>query len=273
MPIGVSDRTGIAIMATRATQSYHAHDSIRGATHLMPFHNISRHLLAAVLLGVLASCSHFKTVNYPNFRSAEARPSATPGPPVFDVHGLPASLPAYVPYAHVAGDFYGGSPEWRARYLREQVVRRKLAPDFIVFEDLGSAYSGQVTQYFGYGIATSQPMYRPQAVAYCCRITPGLLGLAWDDKEMVTKIREEQRASGILEGDTLVSIDGKTVHSDTGTMSEFTRAFLDIAAGQVIKLVWIRPGTGRMEGELNVLPNVTLPGNLQSTAEEPNVNR
>jgi len=90
------------------------------------------------------------------------------------------------------------------------------------------------------------------------------MGLRFDDKAMVTDILDSQRVSGIQEGDTILNIDGKTVDTANGTLSEYRMASLGFSVGQEVKVVWIRPGTGRMEGVIRLIPNTEMPTGLVS---------
>jgi hypothetical protein len=139
-----------------------------------------------------------------------------------------------------------------------------MRPDFLIYENGGQGYAGQVTQYVGYGAAFSQPVFRPQGAVHCCRIAPCRLGVKWDDKFMVTNIDEAQRSSGIIEGDTVISIDGKSVDPQGAFMSDYKMSFLGYAVDQEVKVIWIRPGTGRMEGNIKMIPNSPMPEGLES---------
>jgi len=95
-------------------------------------------------------------------------------------------------------------------------------------------------------------------------VSPARLGVRFDDKAMVTDVMDSQRASGIQEGDTILNIDGKSMDAANGTMSEYRMALLGFRVGQEVKVVWIRPGTGRMEGVVKLIPNLEMPTNLVS---------
>lgn len=67
---------------------------------------------------------------------------------------------------------------------------------------------------------------------------------------MVTEVSDKVRPIGILEGDTLVSIGGSSVSSSGSQASPWSTEALRWKAGDKVKLIWIRPGVGRMEGEV-----------------------
>ena len=53
---------------------------------------------------------------------------------------------------------------------------------------------------------------------------------------------------GLLEGDTIISIDDAPIPPTHDAM-------LDWDPGQVVRLIWIRPGTGRMAAEVKLIHN------------------
>ena len=223
-----------------------------------------RFVLCVALLAVLQGCNNFKTTKHACFGQAEAIATNVDKPVVLDAAALPMDLPAFVPYAIVFGDFHAGGPEYQADFLRHHVLKQGIRPDFLVYQNGGSGYAGQVTQFVGYGVAMSQPVYRPQGLVHCCRVSPTRLGVRFDDKAMVTDVLESQRASGIQEGDTILNIDGKSMDAANGALSEYRMASLGFRVGQEVRVVWIRPGTGRMEGVIKLIPNMEMPTNLVS---------
>jgi hypothetical protein len=225
---------------------------------------VARFVAGLSMVAVLQGCNHFKTTRHACFAQAEAIATNVDKPVVLDAAALPADLPSFVPYAIVFGDFHAGGPEYQADFLRHHVHRQGMRPDFLIYQNGGAGYAGQVTQFVGYGMAMSQPVYRPQGLVHCCRVAPAKMGLRFDDKAMVTDILDSQRVSGIQEGDTILNIDGKTVDTANGTLSEYRMASLGFSVGQEVKVVWIRPGTGRMEGVIRLIPNTEMPTGLVS---------
>lgn len=224
----------------------------------------ARFAIYLVLVSVLQGCNHFKTTKHACFAQAEALATNVEKPVVLDAAALPVDLPAFVPYAVVFGDFHAGGPEYQADFLRHHVLKQGMRPDFLIYQNGGAGYAGQVTQFVGYGVAMSQPVYRPQGLVHCCRVSPAKLGVRFDDKAMVMDVQESQRSSGIQEGDTILNIDGKSLDAANGTLSEFRMASLGFQVGQEVKVVWIRPGTGRMEGVVRLIPNTEMPKGLVS---------
>ncbi len=47
-------------------------------------------------------------------------------------------------------------------------------------------------------------------------------------------------------------------------MSDYKLSFLGYAVDQEVKVIWIRPGTGRMEGNIKMIPNSPMPAGLES---------
>ena len=207
-------------------------------------------LLGCVAMACLAACNHFQTFQYENFDVAMAFADKAPSePPMYREYAPPADLPAFVVYAQLAGDFHGGSEGSQMRALEREVRERKLAPDFMLYSNRGVANVGTVTQHVGFGIYSSSPVYRPQAAVWCCRLAPSSVGLAYDANQMVTLVEDWARGSGIQEGDTLVSLAGATVKPSTpDRLAAWATKRLEVMPGEDVKAIWIRPGTGRMEG-------------------------
>jgi hypothetical protein len=71
----------------------------------------------------------------------------------------------------------------------------------------------------------------------------------FDDRQMVTGIEDWARASGLLEGDTLISLAGAEVKPPAeGRLAPWATTALTVRPGDDVKVIWIRPGAGRMEG-------------------------
>lgn len=210
--------------------------------------------LLFLLLAFLPACNYYKHTKLASFDLAMQRPSRTQDPPVFHASGLPSDLPGATAYAIINGDFDGGSDEKHASLLKRQAATLGFAPDYLIYTPQGSAYAGSVSTYVGFGITTSSPVTRPQGVALCMREIGFSTGLDWDDHGMVTDVADQVRPTGILEGDTLVSIAGAGIKSSGSQPSPWAAECLKHKPGDVVKLIWIRPGQGRMEGQATLLP-------------------
>ena len=204
-------------------------------------------LLATCLL---CSCNNFRHTKLATFDAAMARGSRVQDPLVIHTNATPPNLPGCVAYATVHGDFHGGSEEHHAVLLKRHVNTLGFRPDFMIYAPQGAAFAGTVSTYVGFGITTSSPTYRPQGMAICFRETGFSTGMVWDERLMVTELSESARGVGILEGDTLVSIDGASMATPSGQLSAWHLKALQHKPGDKVAVVWIRPGTGRMEGEL-----------------------
>lgn len=210
--------------------------------------------ILSLAISCLAACNHFHVFQFETYDVAMSMAS-TGGddPPVYRDNAPPQDIPSYVVYAQVNGDFHGGGETSQIYQLLAEIKKRNLAPDFILFANRGVANVGTVTQHVGFGVYSSSPVYRPQASAWCCRIAPSYTGVSTDASCMVTNVEDWARASGIQEGDTLVSISGATVKAPSDDrVPEWAIKRLKIEPGQEVKAIWIRPGAGRMEGLLKM---------------------
>lgn len=170
-------------------------------------------------------------------------------PKVFTLEGLAVSaLPTMVPFAIIDCMSYTNA-EWTAKLLRAEAV--PLKPDVVLLQDAGKQYAGAVGVYWGFGISTAQPVYNRLFRATCFRLAPASIGALWNDLGMITLVVEGSAAqkSGLQEGDTLMSIDGIPVaHGEEALRSPHHAHLLGLEPGQILRFVWIRPGTGRMAG-------------------------
>lgn len=224
---------------------------------------IRRALCSALLLllPLAGACTHIREHKLPAFEAATALPPRCTGAPIWAVQDQPANLPAFVPYLVLLGDFHGGSVRQHKAMLRREAIARDFAPDFLLYEAKGTAYAGSVGQHVGFGIVTSTPVYRPQGSAYCCRLMPISLGFGWNaTAQMVIAVTDDARAqSGIQEGDTVVTIDGFAVTPPTQGQSPVLAHLLTLKPGDTVDVVWIRPGTGRMSGQVTVGQPAPMP--------------
>jgi hypothetical protein len=165
---------------------------------------------------------------------------------------LPSDLASLVPYAGMT--ITGGVPpaELAARLARR--AEELHHPDLITYTDEGSIATGAVSAYVGWGITSTSTTRENVVRATALRLAPTATGIRIDRNGMVTAIREDLRPVGIQEGDTLVSIDGQAVElGDAWFNSPHLAVLLRGRPGQVVDCVWIRPGSGRMNGKVTLV--------------------
>jgi len=173
-------------------------------------------------------------------------------------------LPSAVPFAVIgaAGDQTG--PSAYASHMKAK--GEELNADFVLIGDSSTYYAGSVSNYVGFGMSMSTPVYGLRMNGTAFRVCPGKLGLSWShETHMVLTIENASvRSAGLLEGDTVLSLDGVAVEERPS--SSFNLHRLEMQPGDEFKLVWIRPGTGRMEGVAVTMDNP--PTHLQMTEPE-----
>lgn len=180
--------------------------------------------------------------------------------------GGPKACPAYedsqlddettagaVPFAIINGS----SPSLSVREINSAIVSRarKLESDFVLIGSPEKFYAGSTSTHWGFGITTSSAQHGNAISGLCFRTAKARLGIHWDRSRMVTAISAESdaRENGLLEGDTVLSIAGKSLAEDS-IRSPHNAAILDIEPGDAVQIVWIRPGGGRMESTITALP-------------------
>jgi hypothetical protein len=91
--------------------------------------------------------------------------------------------------------------------------------------------------------------------ALFCRIAPSKLGIRSSDDGVVFAIHPETKAaSGLLEGDKIITIGGMRIEGD-GRNSEQLFYRWGLKPGTEVVIVWLRPGGGRMEGRCKAIEN------------------
>tara|TARA_R110002094_G_scaffold150223_6_gene138683 strand:- start:255 stop:1007 length:753 start_codon:yes stop_codon:yes gene_type:complete len=213
-----------------------------------------------LLLALLGACNSFSKHRFASFDKATALPQTHIACPVIGHQEIPDELPSSSVYLRVNGDFAGGTATAQALGLKKHVTEELgLRPDFMIYAPGASVYAGSTSQYVGLGMSMSTPHYRPQGSAWCFRIAPAQAGISFEDNGFVNGLSDDARKSGILEGDTLVSLDGKSVKARNQAPAAWNTQKLFVAIGQEVEVIWIRPGTGRMSGRLVMQENKTMP--------------
>lgn len=220
--------------------------------------------VAALLLVVGAGCATPKFKPLPAFDSAKDMPALAEPRCYYVEETDVAAMPQLVPFATVDwawGQYYSKKSAVNAAL---KVVRKQTTPDVVMFAEAGTSYAGSTSSasavpLSGGGavaVGFSQPIYVNNIVGICCRLAPVSLGIRWNDSGMVNEMRESAKSSGMLEGDTIVSIDGAAVTFGAKWLNSphYVR-LMKHKVGDEVPVIWIRPGTGRMEGKLRLSEN------------------
>lgn len=196
-----------------------------------------------LVLCSLASCKLTPT-KLPTFDACVAMPK----PSEMRVTRLEAiqssELSAFIPFALVSTSTGTGSS------VVSQFVKSgtDLRADLVCMQRGQSITTGTTVVNFGTfgaGIPWSEREYN----ACLYRLAPVCVGAKWDPAGMLVSVSDAGRASGLLEGDHLVSVDGTPILFGEGWMlSEHYAKLLALKPGDEVKLTWIRPGTGKLEG-------------------------
>lgn len=214
----------------------------------------------ALVLATLsfASCqsqrAHFDRLSTYEAAMACARPEPPVRPVLFvGLDAVPQD--ELVPYAVLPGsravDF---SPSIGASYSYRRAVQ--VMPDAIAYREGGMYQAGQIHAYWGYGVSTTSNVNLVVNAAICFREAPAKLPFRMAPSAMVTVIDPIARDCGLLEGDTVLSIDGFAVTPhDDAMRSEHLVGRLRLRPGAPVRVIAIRPGTGRVEASVTPIEN------------------
>jgi hypothetical protein len=159
-----------------------------------------------------------------------------------------------IPYA-----FYGGntrdSVSGRLSRLTDETI--EFMPDAFLYTEGQAQQAGSVSQYIGFGISTNSPVMVLPCGVWLTREAPSVLALKLNQANMVVGIRDPSMVTGIQEGDTVLSVDDVTLETDghAAARSPALALRLRLKPGDTVKVIAIRPGTGKVSGEAKAMPN------------------
>ena len=212
-----------------------------------------RFFVILIIIPVLTGCIHTRVHKSPHFDKA----MALGGPEdcrVYQPGENISGIKACVPYVAVtaSGDQLSDS-EFVKRGTKKL---REFKPDLIIVTSPQTQRTGTYHS-FGWYSGFSTPIYTKTITLWAYRYIKARLGVSWDrESHMVTVIRNKALyKAGLLEGDTLISIDETPVPATPEAHMAWSREKFDWEPGQVVKLIWIRPGTGRMTAEVKLINN------------------
>lgn len=215
---------------------------------------MARFVIAACLGLLLCSCETGRNDLKPLLHFDDCARCAVDGAPTYmiDLESLPESIGGLVPYSLVNG--HGTrSTEQSAIALCTRFEQMRW-PDLVAYWDGGTFTSGAVSTYMGYGITMTSPTYQNVFGAIGYRLAPSMIGIRADANAMITFVEEPVRACGIQEGDTLLTVAGKSfVRGNKWFNSPHYQVVLRNQPGTEVELIWIRPGFGRMSGRSQLL--------------------
>lgn len=216
-------------------------------------HHLSR-LAVAICLFSLASCINTAVRKGAAFDLAMSMEQTGSGN-VYTANSPDISKErAASPYVAVVA--YGGYGIPDANFL--SAATKKIAafsPDFVIakapdLKDAGTIYS------FSGGLGMSSRVYQKQRALFAYRYQAARIGIRWSEDGMVTAITNQGLYdAGLLEGDTMISIDGIPFPKSQDAQDAWHAHTLGWKPGDEIELIWIRPGEGRMQGTIPLLIN------------------
>lgn len=159
--------------------------------------------------------------------------------------------------AYVAVIAFGGTEATDEYFIERGTQKlRKYKPDVIVTSQSSHQNVGSVHSFSG-GMGMSMPVTQKQITLWGMRYTPAKLGLKWDrDSFMVTSISNSALYdAGLLEGDTVLSLDGNAFPKTAIAKEAWNARYLSYTPGQEVEIIWIRPGEGRKAAKVTFIIN------------------
>lgn len=200
--------------------------------------------VACALLVALQSCSFYTDHRHPTYAAAAAHSGPVGDAKVFR-GGLPANFPIAVYYAWFECDFAPSYEDeqqrWAARHAKKAVAN----PDAIVLLGAGDRLSGVSVQTIGTAVV-AVPLSRPAATAHCFRLLPTQLGFECNASCVVTRLSGEARASGMLEGDVVTHVAGRSFALEANGTRECDEALLQMRPGNQCEVSVVRAGSGSL---------------------------
>jgi hypothetical protein len=196
-----------------------------------------RSLTAALLFFVVPGCVHSSVRQLPLY--AEARKGSGPErPKLFQREALDwSAMPDLLPFAQETWIYDSLSDAKHIAYSGWWSGQEETA-DVVVF-----------------GETSRQPNGLIFATADFLRLAPSKLGIRASDDGMVLYVDPlTVTASGLLEGDKILILGGARWEG-SGQNSEQVLMRWRLKPDTEALIVWIRPGTGRMEGKVKALAN------------------
>ncbi|MEM7167649.1 MAG: hypothetical protein AAF581_19505 [Planctomycetota bacterium] len=162
------------------------------------------------------------------------------------------TLPPLMPYAVVVAGLPLGGP---VDHVYQRIWRKAddIDADLVIFQDASHVNAGSVSVYHGFGVTSNIPVRVGVIEAICYRACDAELGFLTDKDGVVLTLSGEARRSGLQEGDRILSWNDGPFKLPAGTYEQAAQASLralNLSVGDAVRLVWVRPGSGRMEGTL-----------------------
>lgn len=215
-------------------------------------------LLCIALFLAATSCVSGPRLTFerlPAFSAAVAMRDPT-SPPSRVIAVTDAAVPRgeLIPFATFAGTTQL-SLQGRLTRLVEETI--EFMPDAYAYAEGNDQQVGFVSQHIGFGITTPSPVMATPYRVTLLREAPSILPFQLNDQGMVLAIQPQGGVQGLQEGDTVLSLNGVAIETDPARRlsSSWWNERLRIKPGDTIAIVAVRPGTGRVTGTVNALPN------------------
>jgi hypothetical protein len=208
---------------------------------------MQRILKLATLPVVLCGCYTTSVVAVPGYGAA-LKLGGPPKPLVYEEHEINWELmPSIVKYAVITG--VSGDRSTLPRGVEK--AASKIAADVLILSQAAAIYSGSIMVYGSYG-GFSIPTYTHVLFGTCFRTAPARTGFRTDGRGVIITMIPDARAKqgGLQEGDRVLSLDNHPL--------DYGPAILEWKPGQKVRAVFVRPQTGRLEADIELLPNPAI---------------
>lgn len=214
-------------------------------------------LCVAAVAVIMSGCQTFGIRRFPTFAAAAPIAPKAETRCYYAGESDLTAFPAMIPMARTDSSYasaYDRDFTARRLKLRAEIDVRS---DVILFFEGEPYYAGTVSSAIGapirgggsVAIASSSAIYATPMIGICLRLAPAKLAVLWNREGEINVVGDKVRACGITEGDRVLSIDATPVlYGEQSFSSPHLIKALSWKPGQKVKLVWLRPDKGRMEG-------------------------
>jgi hypothetical protein len=159
-----------------------------------------------------------------------------------------------IPYALWAWTRDGGNLESGTKSATHRLIREM--PDAVICGEGRTEIGGVTTSHMLLGVSTGSVATSTPTEAIAYREAPAVLPFRWDlATTMVRKVHDAAKCGDIIEGDAVAYVSGIDITTKNLAATGLPFMWIQARPGSKVAVEWIRPGKGRMTGEVELIAN------------------